>query len=66
MQAAWHEFGPPEELVSDNGRAFTSVYEDTQTRFEQVLQQTGIRHRLITPYYPEGNGKAEAFQNRQA
>jgi transposase InsO family protein len=26
-----------------------------------VLQRKGIRHCLITPYYPEGNGKAEAF-----
>ena len=61
VQAAWREFGLPEELVSDNGRAFTGVYTDTQTRFEHGLQQAGIRHRLITPYYPEGNGKAEAF-----
>ncbi len=58
---AWQEFGLPEELVSDNGRTFTSIYEDTPTLFGHGLQQKGIRHRLITPYYPEGNGKAEAF-----
>ena len=56
VQDAWQEFGLPEEIVSDNGRAFTSVYEDALTLFGQ-----GIQHRLITPYYPEGNGKAEAF-----
>ena len=61
VQDAWQEFGLPEEIVSDNGRAFTSVYEDALTLFGQVLQQKGIQHRLITPYYPEGNGKAEAF-----
>jgi len=61
VQAAWQEFGLPAEIVSDNGRAFTSVYEDTPTDFGQVLQQKGICHRLITPYWPEGNSKAEAF-----
>ena len=61
IQDAWYQFGLPAEIVSDNGRAFTSVYEDTPTDFGKVLQQKGVRHRLITPYWPEGNGKAEAF-----
>lgn len=61
IQTAWQEFGLPEEIVSDNGRAFTSVFEDSLTAFGQVLQRKGIRHRLTTPYWPEGNGKAEAF-----
>ena len=61
VQDAWHQFGLPAEIVSDNGRAFTSVYEDTPTAFGKLLQQKGIHHRLITPYWPEGNGKAEAF-----
>lgn len=61
VQSAWKEFGLPGEIVSDNGRAFTSVYEGTPTAFGTLLQQKGIRHRLITPYWPEGNGKAEAF-----
>jgi len=61
VQAAWQEFGLPIEIVSDNGRAFISVYEDVPTAFGEVLRAKGIRHRLITSYYPEGNGKAEAF-----
>lgn len=61
LQAAWQEFGLPQEIVSDNGRAFTSVFQDSQTAFELALQHKGIRHRLTTPYWPEGNGKAEAF-----
>lgn len=61
VQNAWDQFGLPAEIVSDNGRAFTSVYEDTPTGFGKRLQQKGIRHRLITPYWPEGNGKVEAF-----
>jgi transposase InsO family protein len=61
VQATWQEFGLPAEIVSDNGRAFTSIYEGTLTAFGETLQRQGIQHRLITPYYPEGNGKAEAF-----
>jgi transposase InsO family protein len=61
VQAAWQEFGLPAEIVSDNGRAFTSVYEGVPTSFGEVLRRKGIKHRLITPYYPEGNGKVEAF-----
>lgn len=61
VQAAWQEFGLPEEIVSDNGRAFTSVHADIPTAFGRLLEQKGIQHRLITPYWPEANGKAEAF-----
>ncbi len=61
VQEAWQEFGVPAELVSDNGRAFTSVYEDVLTVFGQGLLDKGIRHILTRPYYPEGSGKAEAF-----
>jgi len=61
VQAAWQEFGLPEEIVSDNGRAFTTAYEGVLTVFGEELHRKGIRHSLITPYYPEGNGKAEAF-----
>jgi transposase InsO family protein len=61
VQSAWQEFGVPTEIVSDNGRAFTSGYEDSLTPFGKALCAQGIHHRLITPYYPESNGKAEAF-----
>jgi transposase InsO family protein len=61
VQAAWQEFGLPDEIVSDNGRAFISVHENIPTIFGLRLRQKGIHHRLITPYWPEANGKAEAF-----
>lgn len=51
----------PAEMVTDNGRAFMSVYEDIPTRFGLELAEHGTRHRRTAPYYPEGNGKAEAF-----
>lgn len=53
--------GTPQELVSDNGREFVSVWEATLTKFGQLLAESGIRHRTCAPYYPQGNGKVEAF-----
>lgn len=51
----------PAEMVTDNGRAFMSVYTDVPTRFGVALAERGTRHYRTAPYYPEGNGKAEAF-----
>lgn len=53
--------GQPTELVSDNGREFTPVWEASLTKFGQLLAEFGIRHLTCAPYYPQGNGKAEAF-----
>lgn len=61
LEEAFRTFGRPQELVTDNGRAFVSVYVGVPTQFGALLQGYGIRHRRITVYYPEGNGKAEAF-----
>lgn len=53
--------GQPEEIVSDNGREFVSVWENSLTKFGQLLSEHGIEHLKCAPYYPQGNGKAEAF-----
>jgi len=53
--------GTPQELVSDNGREFVSVWEATLTKFGHLLAEHGISHRTCAPYYPQGNGKVEAF-----
>jgi transposase InsO family protein len=53
--------GTPDEIVTDNGREFTSVWEERLTKFGELLQELGIEHVTTTPYYPQGNGKAEAF-----
>ncbi len=53
--------GHPDELVSDNGREFVSVWEDTLTKFGKLLADHNIAHLHTAPYYPQGNGKAEAF-----
>jgi len=61
MEQALKTFGPPEELITDNGRAFMSVYINIPTAFGIFLKHRNIRHLHTSPYYPEGNGKAEAF-----
>ena len=53
--------GKPQQIVSDNGREFVSVWEDSLTRFGQLLAENGVEHLTTAPYYPQGNGKAEAF-----
>ena len=53
--------GAPAEIVSDNGREFVSVYEDCPTLFGHLLKAHEIDHLTTAPYYPQGNGKAEAF-----
>jgi len=58
---AFARAGQPAELVSDNGREFTPVWQDSLTKFGHLLAECGIRHRTCAPYYPQGNGKAEAF-----
>ncbi len=59
---AFAQFGLPRAILSDNGSVFSSRYEGGTTRFSHWLkQQQGIEHQQIQPYYPECNGKAEAF-----
>ena len=53
--------GCPAEMVSDNGSQFVSVWEDTLTQFGHLLFEHDVEHRPTAPYYPQGNGKAEAF-----
>jgi transposase InsO family protein len=59
--AAIRRCSRPEEMVSDSGREFVSVWEESLTKFGQLLAEHGIEHLTCAPYYPQGNGKAEAF-----
>ena len=47
--------GYPEELVSDNGTAFTS------REFTEYLKEVGVKHIRVTPYHPRGAGAVERF-----
>ena len=48
-------------MVSDNGTEFASVWEESLTEFGKLLLEKDILHRTTAAYYPQGNGKAEAF-----
>ena len=48
-------FGFTNVIVSDNGPPFSSH------NFKQYLQEKGIKHRKIRPYWPRANGEAERF-----
>ena len=61
VQRAFELYGMPQQLMSDNGAAFATVWEEVEHRFDQVLSSYGVEHLLIAPYYPETNGKVEAF-----
>ena len=60
-QQAFNRAGQPTELVSDNGTEFASVWEESLTEFGKLLLEKEIVHRTTAAYYPQGNGKAEAF-----
>ncbi|GLU21491.1 hypothetical protein SLE2022_376250 [Rubroshorea leprosula] len=47
-------FGIPYKIVSDNGTSF--IYQHVR----RLLDTYKIKHRKSTPYYPQGNGQAEA------
>ena len=47
--------GIPTELKSDNGPPANGF------RFKEFCDYFGIKHRKITPYYPQANGQVENF-----
>ena len=61
LNSLFQRYGKPERICTDNGRAFVSVWEHGNHPFKDFLDDRGITHDLITPFYPESNGKAEAL-----
>ena len=53
LRSIFTTHGIPEQLVSDNGPAFTS------SEFESFMEEYGIDHVKTAPYHPSSNGLAE-------
>ena len=49
------DFGFPKILQSDNDPSFANAV------IEELMKQTKVEHRFVTPYNPRGNGTAERF-----
>ncbi|KAK3731996.1 hypothetical protein QZH41_005497 [Actinostola sp. cb2023] len=47
--------GLPEQVTSDNGSNLVSA------TMEQYLEANGIKHRKVTPYWPQANAQVERF-----
>ncbi|XP_016648271.1 PREDICTED: uncharacterized protein K02A2.6-like [Prunus mume] len=48
------KFGIPYKIITDNGTPFVNK------QVNSMLSTYGVKHRHSTPYYPQGNGQAEA------
>lgn len=53
------EFGAPREMLTDNGRQYTSWR--GSTRFEQELRKDRVKHIRSRPHHPMTLGKIERF-----
>ena len=53
LRRLFRHFGPPETIVSDNGRQFTS------TEFAHFCSEFNVVHLRSAPYMPQSNGQAE-------
>jgi transposase InsO family protein len=55
-------YGPPEEVLTDNGKQFTDRYgRGGEVLFDKICRRNGIAHRLTQPSSPTTTGKIERF-----
>jgi hypothetical protein len=59
LEAAIANFGPPEEVLTDNGPQYHSWR--GKSAFTKVLERRGIRHLVSRPRHPQTLGKTERF-----
>lgn len=48
-------YGPPKELISDNGKCFTAKF------FQDVCRILNIQNSFTTTYHPQTNGQVERY-----
>jgi transposase InsO family protein len=58
---ALQRYGPPEEILSDNGKVFTGkrAPKPAIVLFDRICLNNGIKHRLTAPFHPTTTGKVE-------
>jgi transposase InsO family protein len=63
LAKAMRTWGVPEEILTDNGKVFTSRFGpgNSPVLFDRILSQNGIKHRLTAPYSPTTTGKVERW-----
>ena len=62
FSSALHEFGVPEEVLTDNGKQFTARFGNGgEVMFDRICRENGIIHRLTPPATPTTTGKVERF-----
>jgi len=57
----FEQYGTPQEILTDHGATFASVWTTGTHQFDAFCSAHDVAHKLAAPYYPESNGKAEAF-----
>jgi transposase InsO family protein len=59
---ALERYGPPEEVLTDNGKQFTDRFgRGGEVLFDKICRRNGITHRLTQPSSPTTTGKIERF-----
>ena len=53
LRRIFSRYGVPQRIVTDNAQTFCS------THFANLMAEYGIKHRKITPLYPQANGAVE-------
>ena len=53
LRRIFSHYGVPQRIVTDNAQTFCS------THFANLMAEYGIKHRKITPLYPQANGEVE-------
>ena len=63
LASAFERYGPPEEILTDNGKVFTNRFGLTPTEvlFDRLCRDNGVAHLLTAPFSPTTTGKIERF-----
>jgi transposase InsO family protein len=63
LRAALAAYGPPEQILTDNGKVFTGRFNHppVEVLFDAICREHGIEHLLTQPRSPTTTGKIERF-----